>query len=82
MDPTTRIIFVQKIIIYSVPIEIIYIPKQLENYFKVNNTWGETVINYLDHVWNQKGFNESTVWHLAVSGIKSEKFWETIAQKK
>jgi hypothetical protein len=60
------------------------IPKQLELYFEVNDEWADTVINYLDHVWNLKDIsynNDETVWAYAVKTIESIKFWKVIAQK-
>jgi ankyrin repeat protein len=82
MNPTTRIFFIQKIIGYAMPKKIEEIPKQLETCFEVNDNWNETVIYYLDHIWTSKGnYDKNTVWHWAVMHIKSEKFWEVIAQK-
>jgi hypothetical protein len=75
--------FIKKIIEYSLSDGVLEVLKQLETYFKVNNYWNKTVVNYLDHIWNEKDMTRSTIWYYAVGsyGIKSEEFWKVIAQK-
>jgi hypothetical protein len=49
-----KIIFIQKIIKFSLPKTIAKIPQKLKTCFNVNSNWRETVIDYLDDIWNQK----------------------------
>jgi hypothetical protein len=53
--------------------------KNLGIYFEVNRTWRETVIHHLDFVWELKDDDGWTMWHKAVKYLKSDFFWEYIA---
>jgi hypothetical protein len=81
MNPLTRIIFIKKIIEYTLPVEKneIAISKQLDILFCVNLDWCETVGDYLDDIWNQKDIYGNTVWHHAIRRIDSELFWNIVA---
>jgi hypothetical protein len=85
MNPTTRIVFIKKIIKYSLPDLIFEMPEQIELCSQVNDTWFETVVDYLDYDWcHNIDKYEGGFWHYAVSkhnGIKLDKFWEIIANK-
>jgi hypothetical protein len=85
MNPTNNVIFVQKIIGYSLPTIIHKQPKHIEKCFEVNNIWEDTIINYMEYIWGHKGNGDLTFGHWALSyrgkEITSEKFWKKIAQK-
>jgi hypothetical protein len=83
-NPATKIIFIQRIIKYSLPNDAPNVPKQLNTYLEVNNDWEKTIIDYpsyFDYVWDLEDKNRNSIWHYATKYIKSDKFWEMIAQK-
>jgi hypothetical protein len=82
VNPTTRIVFIKKIIEYAVPKKIDKISEQLEIYFNTNLDWAETVIDYSDHIWtSQKNGDGGTVWHNIEEYMQS-KLKEKILSKK
>jgi hypothetical protein len=80
MNPTTKIIFIQKIIGYGLP--KIDKPFQIKKYFKVNSEWSETIIDYIDHILSKKDINGDTNWHYLIRYLDCEDvFWEKIIRR-
>jgi 8-oxo-dGTP pyrophosphatase MutT (NUDIX family) len=77
-NPSEKVVFIQKIIMSSLPKNIEDIPEKMAQLFNVNKSWRDTIINYLDEVWEKKDAKNRPLWeYIAVEkNTYSSEFWK------